>query len=58
MRNYPLSYYVNKAQSLNPCNKNNIKKVAILGNFNIKGISEILKVTSNENGSYLFYEIS
>lgn len=50
MMNKSLSYYLNKAEKLIPSTTNQPKKVAILSNFTLKGITEVIKVISNEQG--------
>ena len=48
MKTQSLSYYLNKAKTLTSHNSGHLKKISILSNFTLNGISETLKVMSNE----------
>ena len=48
MINRSLSYYLKKSENLTPHNPEKIKKLAILSNFTINGLSNVLQVMSNE----------
>src|SRR5690348_3173813 len=48
MINESLSYYLKKSENLKPHNTEKIKRVSILSNFTINGLSNVLQVISNE----------
>lgn len=48
MINKSLSYYLKKSENLTPHDPEKIKKIAILSNFTINGLSNVLQVMSNE----------
>jgi len=53
MSDKPLSYYLKESKNLNPQTGNNVKKIAILGNYTLEGLANIIRVISNENNFYV-----
>lgn len=46
----PLSYYLNESENTISSDRSKLKKISVLCNFTIKGLSEVIKVISNEQG--------